>query len=127
MSVKKSIFDIQLEEEELKSKQDLMCANLDGKWYVERRERADSLHQIQKSEEEERARQKLVEEQKEMEKKMLQERVKSENEKKKRSNKNRGKPSKHRTSRGQRKNSNARFDGDSIKEHDRDHQKKVDR
>ena len=61
---KTSFNEIQRGEEELKAKQDGMCATgMKGKWYVERRERAASISAIAEEAEEERAMQQLIEEQ----------------------------------------------------------------
>jgi len=65
---KTSFNEIHRGEEELKSKQDGMCATgMKGKWYVERRERAASISAIAEEAEEERAMQQLIEEQKAIE------------------------------------------------------------
>ena len=59
--------DIQKEELDFKSKEDQTFGS-NGKWFIERRERAGSLREIQKIEEEERQHQLLVEEQLRIEK-----------------------------------------------------------
>ncbi len=75
-----SLSDIQRQEEELKAKADTNHQTLGGKWYVERRERAASIENIQRFEEEERKRRQqealLIEEQK-----CIEENIKQENKK----------------------------------------------
>jgi len=64
--------DIQQQEEELKARQDQAVQD-DGKWYVERRERAMSLKEIQDSDEKERELRLMVEEQFRIEKQIQEE------------------------------------------------------
>mmetsp|Transcript_34147 Transcript_34147/g.80369 ORF Transcript_34147/g.80369 Transcript_34147/m.80369 type:complete len:1487 (+) Transcript_34147:190-4650(+) len=59
----KTIAQIQAEEETLKSKQDKTFGTGGGSWYVERRERADSVLEIQKTAQEDLEHRLLVEEQ----------------------------------------------------------------
>ncbi|VEU38799.1 unnamed protein product [Pseudo-nitzschia multistriata] len=59
----KTLAQIQAEEETLRSKQDKSYGKGGGSWYVERRERAESVLQIQKIAEEDLAHRLLVEEQ----------------------------------------------------------------
>ena len=59
----KSIAQIQAEEETLRSKQDKSYGNGGGSWYVERRERAESVVEIQKFAQEDLEHRRLVEEQ----------------------------------------------------------------
>jgi ribonuclease HII len=62
----KSLAEIQAEEAAFKSRQDrlyIVDDSGESSWFIERRERADSLHAIQESAEQERERQRMVEEQ----------------------------------------------------------------
>ena len=59
----KSIIQIQAEEENLKSKQDKSYGNGGGSWYIERRERAESVLEIQKHAQQDLEHRLLVEEQ----------------------------------------------------------------
>jgi len=72
---KESLHEIQRNEEALKANQDRMCVTLmDGKWYVERRERSDSIAAIQEREAEEVEMRLLIEEQKAIEEQIARER-----------------------------------------------------
>lgn len=90
----KSIAQIQAEEENLRSKQDKSYGKGGGSWYVERRERADSVLQIQKAAQEDLEHRLLVEEQLKIEAQIREEndrRQKREKEKEK-SKKDKGAP-----------------------------------
>jgi alpha-tubulin suppressor-like RCC1 family protein len=71
-----SLKDIQQQEEDLKTKQVPSCGE-NGRWYIERRERADSLTEIQAKEARENEFRRFVEEQREIEKIMMHELVTS--------------------------------------------------
>lgn len=88
----KSIAQIQAEEETLRSKQDKSYGKGGGSWYVERRERAESVLEIQRSAQEDLEHRLMVEEQLKIEAQ-----IQAENERRKKleqekTNKNRGAP-----------------------------------
>mmetsp|Transcript_25104 Transcript_25104/g.60417 ORF Transcript_25104/g.60417 Transcript_25104/m.60417 type:complete len:1605 (+) Transcript_25104:425-5239(+) len=78
----KSFSKIQQEEEAFRCNEDHMCQIHGNQWYVEQRERAASLGEIQKQEAKDREMQDMIEEQKQIEKEIMK-RVKQEKKEKK--------------------------------------------
>mmetsp|Transcript_11966 Transcript_11966/g.16736 ORF Transcript_11966/g.16736 Transcript_11966/m.16736 type:complete len:331 (+) Transcript_11966:3-995(+) len=76
-AAQRSFLDIQQEEEEFRSKQDTPC-KVEGRWYIERRERAGSMSKIQQEEVHEREMELLVAEQKRIEEQIMLERQQQE-------------------------------------------------
>ena len=69
----KSFVDIQREEMDSRKREDHMCHLVGNKWFVQQRDRADSIGDIQRKEEEEAAWLSLVEEQKKIEAEIVRE------------------------------------------------------
>jgi hypothetical protein len=88
----KSIAQIQAEEENLKSKQDKSYGKGGGSWYVERRERAESVGEIQKVAQEDLEHRLLVEEQLKIEAQIREENDRRQKLEKEKSRKDRGGP-----------------------------------
>lgn len=72
-AVAKTLVEIQTEELDFNTRQDRAYGEGGGCWFLERKERAGSLHAIQQEEEKEREHQLLVEEQLQIEKQILEE------------------------------------------------------
>lgn len=85
----KSLSEIQQEEKSLIRKEDHMCRIDGNQWYVQQRERAASMGEIQEKEEKDRDMLELIEEQKQIEKEIMK-RVKQDENVKKRGKKKHG-------------------------------------
>ena len=83
----KSFSEIQQEEETMRSNEDHMC-HIKGDWFVQQRERAAGLRDIQQKEKEEREMQELIEEQKQIEIEIMKQ-LKQENDVKKKGRRDR--------------------------------------
>jgi len=101
---KKSLAEIQAEEQEFSTRQDRTYEKGGGTWFIERKERADSLLEIQNNAKEEQERLEFIEEQKRIEEQIRNDLVQQEQQKQKQKNKRNGQMKKNATRKSQNGN-----------------------